>query len=121
VESFDFSQQGVVDAMPRISETARNSGAQSLLFSSDSAGAMPLLAQLLPDNRVGPDQFQYMGLTRWDIPPASLELRGLQGGWFAKPDPALTERSRPAIAPPTAPARIRSPGLPMTASPRSAR
>jgi ABC-type branched-subunit amino acid transport system substrate-binding protein len=92
VESFDFSQQGVVDAMPRISETARNSGAQSLLFSSDSAGAMPLLAQLLPDNRVSPNQFQYMGLTRWDIPPASLELRGLQGGWFAKPDPGLTEQ-----------------------------
>jgi hypothetical protein len=92
VETFDFSQQGVVDAMPRIAESARNSGAQSLLFSSDAAGALPLLAQLLPDNRVGPDRFQYMGLTRWDLPPASLQLRGLQGGWFAKPDPALTDR-----------------------------
>jgi hypothetical protein len=90
VESFDFSQQGVVDAMPRIAETARTSGAQSLLFSSDTAGALPLLAQLLPDNRVSPTQFQYMGLSRWDIPPASLQLAGLQGGWFAKPDPALT-------------------------------
>jgi len=90
VETFEFSQQGVVAALPRISETARASGAQSLLFSSDTAGALPLLAQLLPDNRVGPDQFQYMGLTRWDIPPASLELSGLQGGWFVKPDPGLT-------------------------------
>ena len=90
VETFDFSQQGVVDALPRISETARGSGAQTLLFSSDTAGALPLLAQLLPDNRVGPPQYQYMGLTRWDIPSASLQQRGLQGGWFAKPDPGLT-------------------------------
>jgi hypothetical protein len=90
VETFDFSQQGVVDAMPRIAQTARTSGAQSLLLSSDTAGALPLLAQLLPDNRVSPQQFQFMGLTRWDVPAASLQLRGLQGGWFAKPDPALT-------------------------------
>ena len=27
-----------------------------------------------------------MGLTRWDIPPATLELSGLQGGWFTLPD-----------------------------------
>lgn len=90
VETFEFSQQGVVDALPRLSETARNSGAQTLFFSSDTAGALPLLAQLLPDNRVGPPQYQYMGLTRWDIPAASLQLSGLQGGWFAKPDPNLT-------------------------------
>jgi hypothetical protein len=90
VETFDFSQQGVVEALPRLSQTARGSGAQTLLFSSDTAGALPLLVQLLPDNRVGPPQFQFMGLTRWDIPPSSLQMRGLQGGWFAKPDPALT-------------------------------
>ncbi len=89
VETFEFSQQGVVEALPRISETARGSGADTILFSSGNDGALPLLAQLLPDNRVGPPRFQYMGLTRWDIPPASLQQRGLQGGWFAKPDPAL--------------------------------
>ncbi|WP_209425201.1 penicillin-binding protein activator [Pararhodobacter sp. SW119] len=90
VETFDFSQQGVVEALPRLSQTARGSGAQTVLFSSDTAGALPLLVQLLPDNRVGPPQFQFMGLTRWDIPPSSLQMSGLQGGWFAKPDPALT-------------------------------
>jgi hypothetical protein len=30
-----------------------------------------------------------MGLTRWDIPPATLQLSGLQGGWFALPDPGF--------------------------------
>jgi len=90
--SYEFSQAGVVNAIPEIAAAARSSGAQSILFTDDTAGALPVLAQLLPDNRVAHPQFQFIGLTRWDIPPASLQLRGLQEGWFALPDPALTAR-----------------------------
>ncbi|PZX47413.1 amino acid/amide ABC transporter substrate-binding protein (HAAT family) [Roseinatronobacter thiooxidans] len=89
-ESYAFSQQGIVDALPRISSAARSSGAQSVFLTANSAGALPLLAELLPQNGISPSSFQYMGLTRWDIPPATLQLSGLQGGWFALPDPALT-------------------------------
>lgn len=91
-ESYEFSQMGIVNALPGIASTARSSGAQSLFFTDDTAGALPVLAQLLPDNRVSHPQFQFIGLTRWDIPPASLQLRGLQEGWFALPDPGLTNR-----------------------------
>lgn len=91
-ESYEFSQMGIVNALPAIASTARSSGAQSLFFTDDTAGALPVLAQLLPDNRVAHPQFQFIGLTRWDIPPASLQLRGLQEGWFALPDPGLTNR-----------------------------
>lgn len=35
-----------------------------------------------------PDVTQYIGLTRWDIPAPTLDLPGVQGGWFALPDPA---------------------------------
>ena len=89
-QSYEFSQQGIVNALPAIAASARSSGAQSVLFTADSAGALPILAQLLPDNRIAHPQFQFMGITRWDIPPATLQLRGLQEGWFALPDPALT-------------------------------
>lgn len=89
VRSYAFSQQGVVDALPRISEAARSSGAQSVFLSAGSEGALPLLADLLPQNGISPRDFQYMGLTRWDIPPETMRMRGLQGGWFAVPDPAL--------------------------------
>ena len=89
-ESYAFSQQGIVDALPRISSAARSSGAQSVFLTASSAGALPLLAELLPENGISPSSFQYMGLTRWDIPPATLQLSGLQGGWFALPDPTLT-------------------------------
>lgn len=91
-ESYAFSQQGIVEALPTIASTARSSGAQTLFFTANSAGALPTLAQLLPDNRIAHPQFQFMGLSRWDIPPATLQLRGLQEGWFVLPDPALTAR-----------------------------
>ena len=89
-ETYDFSQQGIVAALPRLASTARSSGAQAILFTADSAGALPVLAQLLPDNRIAGPQFQFMGVTQWNVPPATLQLRGLQEGWFAMPDPALT-------------------------------
>ncbi len=88
-ETYEFSQAGVVNALPALVETARASGAEALFFTDDTAGALPIVTQLLVDNRIGPPTFQFIGLTRWDIPPASLQLRGLQDGWFAVPDPAL--------------------------------
>ena len=33
---------------------------------------------------------QFVGLTRWDIPSATLSIPGVQGGWFALPDPGLS-------------------------------
>jgi len=85
--TYEFSQQGVVDALGPIAETARGTDTNAIVFTSDTAGALPLLTQLLPENRVGPPEIQFMGLTRWDIPRATLDLPGVQGGWFALPDP----------------------------------
>lgn len=89
-QSYAFSQQGISEATPRITQAARSSGAQSLLMTAGSEGALPLLADLLPRNNLASSQVQYMGLTRWDVPSATLELEGLQGGWFALPDPGLS-------------------------------
>ena len=91
-ETYEFSQQGIVTALPDIASSARSSGAQAVLFTADSAGALPILAQLLPDNRIAAPQFQFMGITQWNVPPATLQLRGLQDGWFTLPEPALTRQ-----------------------------
>ena len=91
-QTYAFSQAGVTQAVPAIARAARSTGAQSIFFTDDTSGALPVLAQLLPDNRVAHPQFQFMGLTRWDIPEAALQLRGLQNGWFALPDPGMTRR-----------------------------
>lgn len=87
--SYEFSQNGVVQAVPVIARTAKSSGAQTLFLTADTAGSLPLLAQLLPENGIKRPEYQYVGLTRWDIPPETLAIPGVQGGWFALPDPTL--------------------------------
>lgn len=96
--SFPFSQQGVVDAIPGISSRVKAGDVDALFLTADAAGALPLLAQMLPEQGVNPAQTKFIGLTRWDIPPATLSLPGVQGGWFALPDPSLNERFKSRYA-----------------------
>lgn len=84
---YEFSQNGVVQAAPQIAATARAVGADALFFTADTAGSLPLITQMLRDQGVTPAMARYLGLTRWDIPQATLALPGVQGGWFALPDP----------------------------------
>lgn len=88
VVSYDFSQSGVVAALPSVMSTIRSTDTNGLVITSDATGALPLFAQLLPENGLDTERTRVMGLTRWDTPPQTLELSGLQGGWFALPDPA---------------------------------
>ncbi len=94
VTSYEFSQNGIVQAASGIVSTARSSGATALFLTADTAGALPLLSQLLVDNGIDKATTQFIGLTRWDIPPATLALPGVQGGWFAMPDPGLQAQFR---------------------------
>lgn len=94
VTSYEFSQNGIVQAASGIVSTARSSGATALFLTADTAGALPLLSQLLVDNGIDRNTTQFVGLTRWDIPPATLALPGVQGGWFAMPDPGLQAQFR---------------------------
>ncbi|NRB04275.1 MAG: penicillin-binding protein activator [Rhodobacteraceae bacterium] len=85
--SYPLSQQGVVQAIPQIRTVVESSGADSVFLTAPSSGALPLLTQLMPEAGVSNETVQYIGLTRWDIPPQTLALPGVQGGWFALPDP----------------------------------
>jgi ABC-type branched-subunit amino acid transport system substrate-binding protein len=87
--SYEFSQNGVASAAPQLATAAKAAGAQAVFMTADTAGALPLISQLLADNGVNSASTQFIGLTRWDIPTATLGLPGVQGGWFALPDPAL--------------------------------
>lgn len=89
-QSYEFSQNGIVQAVPAITAAVRSSGADSLFMTADTAGALPLLTQLLRDNGMATTQF--IGLTRWDIPAATMALPGVQEGWFALPDPSLFQQ-----------------------------
>ena len=89
VNSYEFSQNGIVEATTGIVAAARSTGATALFMTADTAGALPLLSQLLVDNGIDRAGVQFIGLTRWDIPAGTLALPGVQGGWFALPDPGL--------------------------------
>lgn len=84
------SQSSVVTAVPRVRATINQSGANALFMTTSSASALPLFSQMLPEGGVNPAETQFIGLTRWDIPPQTLDLPGVQGGWFAIPDPVAS-------------------------------
>ncbi len=90
VSTFEVSQKGVINAIPQISQDVRNSGAQAIFLTSGNSGALPFLAQLLPENGLDTTEIQYIGLQRWDIPTTALTLPGVQNGWIALPDPNLS-------------------------------
>ena len=79
VTSYEFSQNGIVQAATGIVAMARSTGANALFLTADTAGALPLLSQLLVDNGLDRASTQFIGLTRWDIPPTTVALPGVQG------------------------------------------
>ncbi len=85
--SFPVSQQGVTSTAPAIASQIQAAGASSVFLTSGTAGALPFLVDILPENGVSPATTQYIGLQRLDIPSSALSQRGLQGAWFALPDP----------------------------------
>ena len=90
--SHEFSQQGVINAVPQVKAAIDSAGADALFLTANTAGALPLISQLLPEQGVSSATTQFIGLTRWDIPQQTLALPGVQGGWFALPDPGRTSQ-----------------------------
>ena len=91
---YALSQESVTAAVPRVKAAMETGSANALFLTTNSASALPLFAQLLPEEGISPTSTQYIGLTRWDIPPQTLALPGVQGGWFALPDPGATTAFR---------------------------
>jgi ABC-type branched-subunit amino acid transport system substrate-binding protein len=87
--SYPFSQDGIVTAASVIATDLRASGASAVVLTDTTTGGLPLIAEMLRDNGVGPAATRFLGLTRWDIPAQTLTQPGLQGGVFALPDPAF--------------------------------
>ncbi|MEL6953937.1 MAG: penicillin-binding protein activator [Pseudomonadota bacterium] len=88
--SYEFSANGVVQAIPQVMDAVENQAIDTVFITSDTTGALPLFAQLLPENGLDTEAVRLVGMTRWDTPPQTLELAGLEGGWFALPDPAAS-------------------------------
>ncbi len=84
---YEVSQSGVSASVPRIKSAVEGGGANALFLTATSSGALPLFSSVLPEAGIQAGTTQFIGLSRWDIPTQNLSLPGLQGGWFALPDP----------------------------------
>ncbi|SFD60547.1 amino acid/amide ABC transporter substrate-binding protein, HAAT family [Sulfitobacter brevis] len=83
---YALSQESVTAAVPRVKAAIESGGGNALFLTTPSSSALPLFAELLPQAGIQTASTQFIGLTRWDLPPETLSLAGLQGGWFALPD-----------------------------------
>ncbi|MEO1380967.1 MAG: ABC transporter substrate-binding protein, partial [Pseudomonadota bacterium] len=70
--SYDFTQDGVINAIPAIKSAAESNQADTVFLTANAAGALPLFSQLLPENGLTSDVTQMVGLSRWDTPPQTL-------------------------------------------------
>lgn len=90
--AYEFSQQGVVAAVPQIAATARSTNTDAIFMTANTAGALPLFSQMLAETGLDPANMQYIGMSRWDKPAQTLDLPGVQNGWFAMSDPNRSAR-----------------------------
>ncbi|NCO88098.1 MAG: penicillin-binding protein activator [Rhodobacterales bacterium] len=90
IQSYPLSQQGILDAVPRIAEAARSGGAGAVFLTAGVNADLPILATALPEAGINPAATRYIGLTRWNASAEALALPGLQGGLFAVPDQQMT-------------------------------
>ena len=90
--AYEFSQQGVVAAVPQIAATARSTNTDAIFMTANTAGALPLFSQMLSETGLDPANMQYIGMSRWDKPAQTLDLPGVQNGWFAMSDPNRSAR-----------------------------
>ena len=89
-QSFSFTQESVVNSVPLVRAAAKIYDADLLLLTSNSAGALPLLAQLLPEAGLNPKKSNTLDLQD-GISRAKHKLAWPQGGWFAVPETARYE------------------------------
>jgi ABC-type branched-subunit amino acid transport system substrate-binding protein len=86
VVPYEFSQQGIEAAIPVMAQQARAAAANAVFLTGDSAGSLPIVSTLLSEAGIGGEAFRYLGLASWDVPAQTLQLPGLQGGYFTLPD-----------------------------------
>lgn len=84
---YSLTAESAVAAVTTTRDLLRTTGATALVLDADAAGALPVFAQLLPENGVTSTSSQFIGLTRWDqTSPQVKAIAGLQGSLFALPD-----------------------------------
>jgi len=83
------SKQGIDGIIPNVTAAALSGNVDAVFLTANQGAVLPYLTDKLADAGVTSAAVQMMGLTRWDQPSSRLQLRGVQGGWFAIPDTTM--------------------------------
>lgn len=84
--SYPLSQQDIMNATTTIAAQAKAAGAQAIILAAQPGAELAILGTMLPEQGISAPGTRFIGLTRWNSAPEMLELKGLEGGYFALPD-----------------------------------
>ncbi|WBU54116.1 penicillin-binding protein activator [Paracoccus sp. SCSIO 75233] len=87
-----LSQESIDAIIPAVTKAAKGKEIDAIFVTANQQAVLPYLTNQLNNAGVTSADAQMMGLTRWDIPAARLQLPGVQGGWFALPDTAMQQQ-----------------------------
>ena len=87
VETYPLSQQGIFQSTRRIVSNVRSSGAQAVFTTATYDLDLGFITTALPDGGMNTTTSPFFGITRWDLNPQLFDLPGVQGSYFAMPDP----------------------------------
>lgn len=86
--SYDLSPQGISESAPSIAKAVRAAGANAVVLTDDPGAGLTFLTPVLATGGLTNRNTQFLGLTRWNEPPAAATTLSMQNGVFAAPDPA---------------------------------
>ncbi|SDE89558.1 ABC-type branched-chain amino acid transport system, substrate-binding protein [Paracoccus isoporae] len=87
-----LSQESIDAIIPAVTQAAKGDQIDAIFMTANQQAVLPYLTSQLNAAGVTSREAQLMGLTRWDIPAARLQLPGVQGGWFALPDSSMQQQ-----------------------------
>lgn len=90
--SYPLSVQGITDAVPPMARAIRAAGAEVVVLTDGPTGGLTFVAETLRGLGVRAEAVRFAGLQRWDASAQAMAQPGLDGGWFAGPDPFLASQ-----------------------------
>jgi len=90
--SYPLTIQGIGEAMEPIAQQLRGAGADAVFLTDNPSGGLGFAAIGLRSGGLSSGVTQFIGLSRWDASADILTQPSLRDGWFALPDPSLTDR-----------------------------
>ena len=89
--AYPLSVEGITAEVPGIARQMRGAGARAVVLTDGPTAGLTFTAETLRGLGLRAGAVQFVGLQRWDTSRQAMAQPSLQGGWFAAPDPRLSQ------------------------------